>query len=479
MCTASATRSTRSTVMTASAVSEETVAPAAPIAMPRSASASAGASLTPSPTMITGRELRVVAQRVGRPRACPRASARRRRGRRRAARPIALGDRAAVAGDHRDVADALGAQPLDDPLGVGAQLVGHHDHAGRHAPSTPTSTCASPEPRPVSERGAGDLVRVVALARAGTRGCRPPRGGRRRVPAMPWPGSSRDVGRGSSSASAGLARGAHERLAEHVGRHAGRPTRRAAAPRPGRRPSSVTTSRTSGVPTVSVPVLSNSTVRASPSVSIAPAPLTITPPRAARERPETSAIGAARISGHGVATTTTASARTGSPLSAQASAGDDQRRPGGRSRRSGRPCARTARAGPAPARPAARAPRRRSRPPAGRRAGRTARRRSPMPLSTGMPRRSVTGSGSPVSVLVSTTASALTTRPVDRDHLAGPHDDHVARPHLVDRHLARCRSPTRSCATLRGPLDQRRELAPGARRGARPRALRRRRTSGR
>ena len=36
----------------------------------------------------------------------------------------------AVAGDHRHVADALGAQALDDPVGVGAQLVGHHDHAG-------------------------------------------------------------------------------------------------------------------------------------------------------------------------------------------------------------------------------------------------------------------------------------------------------------------------------------------------------------
>ena len=83
-------------------------------------------------------------------------------------------------------------------------------------------------------------------------------------------------------------------------------------------PSRARISRTSGVPTVSVPVLSNSTVRAWPSVSIAPAPLTITPARAARERPETSAIGAARISGHGVATTTTASARTASPLTAHA-----------------------------------------------------------------------------------------------------------------------------------------------------------------
>ena len=68
-----------------------------------------------------------------------------------------------------------------------------------------------------------------------------------------------------------------------------------------------------------MPVLSSSTVRASPSCSITPPPLTITPARAARETPEMSAIGAARISGHGVATTNTASARTGSPESAQAS----------------------------------------------------------------------------------------------------------------------------------------------------------------
>ena len=42
------------------------------------------------------------------------------------------------------------------------------------------------------------------------------------------------------------------------------------------------------------------------------------PRRAARETPETSATGAARMSGHGVATTSTARARTGSPLAAQA-----------------------------------------------------------------------------------------------------------------------------------------------------------------
>ena len=61
--------------------------------------------------------------------------------------------------------------------------------------------------------------------------------------------------------------------------------------------------------------------RARPAESLdAARPLTITPAFAARERPDMSAIGAARISGHGVATTKTASARTGSPERAQATA---------------------------------------------------------------------------------------------------------------------------------------------------------------
>ena len=47
-------------------------------------------------------------------------------------------------------------------------------------------------------------------------------------------------------------------------------------------------------------------------------PFTITPSRAARETPEMKAIGAARMSGHGVATTSTATARRGRPLMAQA-----------------------------------------------------------------------------------------------------------------------------------------------------------------
>jgi hypothetical protein len=69
---------------------------------------------------------------------------------------------------------------------------------------------------------------------------------------------------------------------------------------------------------VIVPVLSSNTERASPSFSIVPAPFTMTPARAARDNPEMSAIGAARINGHGVATTNTDSARTGSPEIAHA-----------------------------------------------------------------------------------------------------------------------------------------------------------------
>ena len=44
-----------------------------------------------------------------------------------------------------------------------------------------------------------------------------------------------------------------------------------------------------------------------------------TPRRAARDNPDTIATGAASSSGHGVATTSTATARTGSPDIAQAS----------------------------------------------------------------------------------------------------------------------------------------------------------------
>ena len=63
-----------------------------------------------------------------------------------------------------------------------------------------------------------------------------------------------------------------------------------------------------------------------PGARSTPPPLTITPLRAARATPEISAIGAARISGHGVATTSTATARTGSPDDRPADGGQGERR---------------------------------------------------------------------------------------------------------------------------------------------------------
>ncbi len=60
-------------------------------------------------------------------------------------------------------------------------------------------------------------------------------------------------------------------------------------------------------------------MRARPRRSSAPPSRTTTPSRDARDRPETIATGAASSSGQGVATTSTATARTAEPLSSQAS----------------------------------------------------------------------------------------------------------------------------------------------------------------
>jgi hypothetical protein len=69
-----------------------------------------------------------------------------------------------------------------------------------------------------------------------------------------------------------------------------------------------------GSPCVNVPVLSITSARTRANVSIARPPLIRMPCLAARDRPATSATGTARMSGQGVATTSTATARIGSPV---------------------------------------------------------------------------------------------------------------------------------------------------------------------
>ena len=90
-------------------------------------------------------------------------------------------------------------------VGVGAQLVGHHDHAGELAVDRRPAR-APRRSRGRDERRAGDLVRVVALAR---RKARLPTATRcpSTVPAIPWPGSSRtSCGIASSSSASSAAR---------------------------------------------------------------------------------------------------------------------------------------------------------------------------------------------------------------------------------------------------------------------------------
>src|SRR4051794_15661848 len=126
--TASATRSIRSTVMTASAVSLDTVRLVPASAMPTSASASAGASLTPSPTMTTGRRSgcargahdgELVLRRLLGVDAIEAGLAR--DGER---------DVAAVTRDHLHVAHALAVEGGDEVGGVGTEPVAHDEHAG-------------------------------------------------------------------------------------------------------------------------------------------------------------------------------------------------------------------------------------------------------------------------------------------------------------------------------------------------------------
>ena len=83
-------------------------------------------------------------------------------------------------------------------------------------------------------------------------------------------------------------------------------------------PGATSMERSRAPPTVSVPVLSNSTVWARASASSGPPPLTRMPRRADWATPAMKATGAARMSGHGVAATNTARLRMRSPEISQA-----------------------------------------------------------------------------------------------------------------------------------------------------------------
>ena len=121
--------------------------------------------------------------------------------------------------------------------------------------------------------------------------------------------------RGRDRATAGRA---DEGARERVGRHLVERGREAQDVGVGRGAGGDDDGVSSGRPWVRVPVLSKSTTSPAARVSRAAPPLTTTPIREARDRPDMIATGAASSSGHGVATTSTATARSGEPATAHA-----------------------------------------------------------------------------------------------------------------------------------------------------------------
>ena len=319
----SATSSGSERMSTTSAVSMATSVPA-PMAMPTSAWASAGASLTPSPTIATRRPW-----------------------------PLQLGDLGGlVAGQHLGD-DLVDAELVGDPPGGGLVVAGEHDRPGRRASCSAATAAAAvsrgrvgdrdhrrrpgrrrrraPRCGPVaasSSRARGQRAEVDAFVGPAACGCRRRPGGRRRWRAAPWPGTASEASvRGSrsaprSSACRTIACG------ERVLGLAAPPRRPAPAARPRRRRRR-STSVTSGSPLVRVPVLSITTVSIRAAVSSAVAFLNSMPRLAPRPVPTMIAVGVARPSASGQVITTTVIANSSAVLHA----GGRRRRPDGEGQR--------------------------------------------------------------------------------------------------------------------------------------------------
>ena len=136
------------------------------------------------------------------------------------------------------------------------------------------------------------------------------------MPVTPWPAaSSTSDGAGSAPPRSAAAR-ATTRASGWLDACSSAPARRSASP--SGMPFTVTSRSSAGLPTDSVPVLSNTTAVTAPSCSSAAPVRTMICRRAARLIPATIATGGARMSGQGVATTSTASTRVQSWLTRNA-----------------------------------------------------------------------------------------------------------------------------------------------------------------
>ena len=275
-----------------------------PIAMPTWAPASAGASLMPSPTIATvrprARSSATIARLVLGPHLREHAlDAELARDRSRGA--------VAIAGHHRD---------LDAHRAAARRSLASLPAVGRSAIATmPASVAVDRDER---RRAATRRERIRRGLERGRSRCRPPRAtrscrsGRERpstAPSTPAPGCIAKSRRHRGDVRPGSSR-RRRRRARPGARSAARPRRRARGARARRDPRRRRRRSSVGLPSVSVPVLSSSTVSTRLAASSTAPPLTRMPSSAPRPVPTATAAGVARPSAHGHAITRTATKRS-------------------------------------------------------------------------------------------------------------------------------------------------------------------------
>ena len=334
----------------------------------------------------------------------------------------------------------------------------------RRSGSASTSTPAEHARRPSTSDAAGRPAQSVAGGPGNRRATKPgppsATAGPSTSPAMPAPGTSsthpasgRSRPRSRAAVTSAVASTCPRGLVERAPRGAAPPSRRSHSARHRSRPAGPPRGQRAGLVEDQHPYPGQRLQRAAALHQHAG-------PRAARQPGDDARPARARISGQGVATTSTASARRGSPGHGPGAAAH---KPGsGRGSRapSGRPAGPSAPGWPAPARPAGRCRRRCSR-----RRSRSASRSkaSPalvLPDSTAAPAGTRTGIASPVRAAVSSTAGPSRRRAVHRHHLALA-DQHPVAGHAGPRAAPPPARPA-PCrvARARHAGEQRRHLAP-------------------
>ena len=203
------------------------------------------------------------------------------------------------------------ARSLRSVRGASARSGSSNDTTPTGSPSTVTQASTAPSSAARDAAAAAQPPASVGHARLPTVTRRPSTVALTPVPAA----SSTSVGtlrfspRATASATIARARTCGENCSAEA---ASRSTCRAV------QPGATATSVPRGRPDVTVPVLSSTSVVTLPRLSSAAPPRTTTPNRDARDNPATIATGAASSSGHGVATTNTATARCADPLASHA-----------------------------------------------------------------------------------------------------------------------------------------------------------------